>query len=175
MARNKRVLKGNINIAESNGMWKGDKVGYTALHEWVAKRLVKPLLCNECGVKPALDLANKGVYDRNVDNWEWLCRKCHMIKDGRMNNLLHPKILKDIKCKYCKRVFSPISSKRMFCSISCGLRHSNSLRIKELKCRECNKVFTGYVTSKTCSKHCSNVRRARQTRERYASVRQKEG
>jgi len=32
-----------------------------------------------------MDLANKGIYDRNPDNWEWLCRKCHMTKDGRVN------------------------------------------------------------------------------------------
>jgi len=37
---------------------------------------------------PPHDLANKGTYDRKLKNWEWLCRKCHMIKDGRMKKLM---------------------------------------------------------------------------------------
>ena len=35
------------------------------------------------------DLANKGIYNRNFDNWEWLCRKCHMLSDGRLENLIN--------------------------------------------------------------------------------------
>jgi len=71
-------------IAEKNPMWKGDKVGYQALHFWVKRRKPKPELCEECNKKPPYDLANKGIYDRNLENWEWICRKCHMIKDGRL-------------------------------------------------------------------------------------------
>lgn len=25
-------------------------------------------------------------------DWEWLCRKCHMVKDGRINNLKQFKV-----------------------------------------------------------------------------------
>lgn len=35
----------NKNIAEKNGMWKGNSVGYDALHEWLRKRIKKPILC----------------------------------------------------------------------------------------------------------------------------------
>lgn len=69
----------------NNPQWAGDKVGYISLHAWVRRRLIKPELCPTCNLRPAYDLANKGVYDRNLDNWEYLCRKCHMIKDGRMD------------------------------------------------------------------------------------------
>lgn len=72
-------------LAERNPNWIGDKVGYIGLHNWIRRRLPKPEFCIDCGIRPAIDLANKGIYNRSLDNWEWLCRKCHMIKDGRMD------------------------------------------------------------------------------------------
>jgi hypothetical protein len=70
---------------KNNPAWKGDKVGLTALHNWVRRRLLKPKLCQECGKKPPYDLANKsGKYLRDLSDWEYLCRSCHMIKDGRL-------------------------------------------------------------------------------------------
>jgi hypothetical protein len=77
----------NKMFGKDNPMWKGDQVGMAALHDWVASRMPKPEFCNECKKERPRDLANKGIYDRNLDNWEWLCRRCHMTKDGRMNNL----------------------------------------------------------------------------------------
>lgn len=84
-------VKSQLSLAKSsekNPMWKGDAAGLDALHIWVAKRLPRPKLCSDCGVKPPLDLANKGVYDRSLENWEWLCRRCHMVKDGRLTKFL---------------------------------------------------------------------------------------
>ena len=78
---------GQSRMAEKNPMWRGDNVGRYALHIWVRKRLSEPKLCQECGKCPPVDLANKGVYDRNLDNWEYLCRKCHLTKDGRLDRL----------------------------------------------------------------------------------------
>lgn len=38
-------------------------------------------------VSPPLDVANiSGKYQRDINDFEWLCRKCHMKKDGRINN-----------------------------------------------------------------------------------------
>ncbi len=74
-------------IAEKNPMWRGNNVGYMALHAWVKRNILKPKLCQCCKKVPPYDLANKGIYDRNLKNWEWLCRKCHMIKDGRMQKV----------------------------------------------------------------------------------------
>lgn len=38
------------------------------------------------GEKPTYDLANiTGNYTRDFSNWKYLCRKCHMKSDGRMN------------------------------------------------------------------------------------------
>lgn len=75
-------------LEEKNPMWKGDKVGYSKLHEWIKSRIEKPKLCPKCKKRNTHDLANKGVYDRNLENWEWLCRKCHMDSDGRMKKFL---------------------------------------------------------------------------------------
>jgi len=69
--------------AEEHHNWKGDSVGYNALHVWVRNHKPKSDTCEDCGKKKRLDLSNKGIYDRNFENWEWLCRKCHMKKDGR--------------------------------------------------------------------------------------------
>ena len=68
----------------NSGKWKGDNVGYSGLHYWVKKIFPKTEFCNECKKSKPMDLANKGIYDRNIENWEWLCRRCHMTKDGRI-------------------------------------------------------------------------------------------
>ena len=68
-----------------NPMWKGDDVGYGALHDWVKARLIKPPFCMGCGNASPVDLANiSGRYLRDLTDWEWLCRRCHMTKDGRL-------------------------------------------------------------------------------------------
>ena len=75
-------------IGDKNPMWKGDEVGYGKLHEWIRTRLIKPDLCPKCKLRKAYDLANKGIYNRDLNNWEWLCRRCHMESDGRLNVFL---------------------------------------------------------------------------------------
>lgn len=78
-----------INIESRNGMWKGDDVGYCSLHEWVKNRKPKPNFCENCHQKKPYDLANiSGQYKRDVSDYEWLCRSCHVKKDGRLKNLL---------------------------------------------------------------------------------------
>ena len=76
------------NLGNKNGMWVGDSVSYGALHAWVTRHFPKPGLCQCCNIKKAHDLSNKGVYGRDLKNWEWLCRKCHMTKDGRLEKFI---------------------------------------------------------------------------------------
>ena len=69
-------------------MWKGEDIGYIHLHVWVRRRMPKPALCPSCHNRPTIDLANTtGIYNRELVNWTWLCRRCHMVSDGRMNNI----------------------------------------------------------------------------------------
>jgi len=65
--------------------WKGEKASLYAIHVWIRRRKYKPTVCEECGIKPPCDLANiSQEYKRDVNDYEWLCRKCHMTKDGRL-------------------------------------------------------------------------------------------
>ena len=73
-----------------NSQWKGHKVGNDALHRWVKNRKPKPKFCRECQQEKKLELANiapkpnKITYTRDLDNWRYLCRSCHMISDKRI-------------------------------------------------------------------------------------------
>ena len=88
---NKKSLQKRGN---KNPMWKGDNVGFNALHRWIKIYKTKTDLCECCLVEPPYDLANisqkynKKTYTRDLKNWEWLCRGCHMRKDARIDNLL---------------------------------------------------------------------------------------
>lgn len=74
---------------ENNPHWKGESVGYNALHDYVKSKKFKPKLCECCGLpNDYLDLANiSQLYYRDLNDWEYICRRCHMTKDGRINNL----------------------------------------------------------------------------------------
>jgi hypothetical protein len=69
---------------ENNPAWTGDNVSYRQVHRWIRKNFPMPELCEICKKVPPLDLANiTGIYSRDIVNWSWLCRKCHIHSDGR--------------------------------------------------------------------------------------------
>ena len=71
---------------ERHANWKGNGVGYQALHSWVKKRLTKPTNCVNCREVKKLNLANKsGNYKRDLSDWLWLCDKCHHKRDNIAN------------------------------------------------------------------------------------------
>lgn len=76
-------LKRNGRLAgPNNPRWKGNAVGYTALHHWIRKCLGSAQVCTFCSarndVPKSIQWANKdGRYLRDLDNWISLCRKCH--------------------------------------------------------------------------------------------------
>lgn len=73
--------------SEGNPLWKGDNVGIEAVHDWVRRRKDKPLFCERCGTGNPIDMANiSGEYKRDINDYEWLCRRCHMVSDGRLAN-----------------------------------------------------------------------------------------
>lgn len=76
-------------LGDKNPNWKGDKVKYHGVHNWINRNYKKPKLCQNCKKNPAYDLANiSQKYKRDIKDWEWLCRRCHMIKDGRLDRLI---------------------------------------------------------------------------------------
>ncbi len=78
----------------NNINWKDTQVGYAALHMWIRRHKPKPEFCEICNKKTPEDIANistsrrnKETYNRNFENWQWLCHRCHSKKD---RNLIRP-------------------------------------------------------------------------------------
>lgn len=64
--------------------WKGDSVGYYALHDWLILHYGKAKKCEMCGGTSRVQwakLRNK-LYERRRENFWNLCHKCHMEYDG---------------------------------------------------------------------------------------------
>jgi len=77
-------------IGENHQAWKGDNVGYDALHNWVHKHLPKPDSCPSCNQVKRLDASNiSGKYLRDITDWQWLCHSCHGEFDSDMRFLVH--------------------------------------------------------------------------------------
>lgn len=74
---------------------------YRGVHKFMRRRVQMPDLCSNCRTIPPRDLANiSGEYKQVVNDWVWLCRRCHQVKDGRMQDLkLGVKHLSTIKGK----------------------------------------------------------------------------
>lgn len=109
---------------EKHYAWKGDAVGYSAVHTWIRKLLPETNICIRCGKQGKTDLANKsGKYLRNISDWERLCRKCHMTEDGRLENTKKTRFqrrLEDKICPICKIEFHPVNAKTKTNSRRCG-------------------------------------------------------
>lgn len=82
----KRISEASL--GKKNGMWKGDDVGIKSLHDWVRRNKPKPEFCESCHKNPPFDAANiSQEYKRDLNDFEWLCRTCHMTKDGRLKKM----------------------------------------------------------------------------------------
>ena len=65
-------------------LWKGDKVGYGALHDWVRKTLGAAHYCSRCHTRSArrYEWSNISLkYRRHPSDWKQLCVSCHR-KEG---------------------------------------------------------------------------------------------
>lgn len=73
-------------VSELSNNWKGDKVGYEALHQWVRRHKGAPMKCEWCGkeskIPQMIHWANKSnEYKRDLKDWVRLCAKCHKKHD----------------------------------------------------------------------------------------------
>lgn len=121
--------------SENHSQWKGDKVGIDALHTAMRKQVPKPEFCENCKCVPPRDLANiSGKYKRDPSDWKWLCRKCHMMEDGRLNRFIEsaprngnsPK-RKRQRCVFCKILFKPKRKRAKYCSSICSGKHRTQM------------------------------------------------
>lgn len=122
-------------IGKDNPNWKGDNVGYASLHGYIKRYLPKQGYCNDCKIiTTKLDLANiSQEYKRDIKDWEWLCRKCHMTKDNRLS------------------VFKTNGYQK-------GQVYSENQTGDNINCIVCNKLFyrQRHENKKCCSSKCSN-------------------
>ena len=62
--------------------FKGEEVGYDALHDWVNRKKGKAEICEECGSTSWIGWANKShEYQRDLADWIALCVPCHRRHD----------------------------------------------------------------------------------------------
>lgn len=85
---NQEYFKTHKFCDEKHHRWKGDSVGYDALHRWVAKKLGKPNTCEKCHQsgfnRYQIHWANKSrTYKRELSDWLRLCAKCHYHYDRK--------------------------------------------------------------------------------------------
>lgn len=76
----KRSYKGELNPA-----WKGNGVGYQALHTWIHRNFGKANRCeNDISHESSrFEWANiSGRYLRDISDWKQLCKSCHSKHDN---------------------------------------------------------------------------------------------
>lgn len=96
--------------------WKGDDASPSAKRTRARKRFKHLGICEKCGKKSACDRhhidANTGNNVRS--NIMFLCRRCHMEIDGRLEAFIHSK--RNSKsaqpCKVCGRLAKPLRKGR---------------------------------------------------------------
>lgn len=105
------------NKGKNNPNWKGNAVQYAGLHSWIKRHKPKPNICEDCKKNKPYDLANiSGKYLRDIADYKWICRRCHMIKDNRLYNL--SKISKLKKNKTFEEIYGKEKSKQIKSKIS---------------------------------------------------------
>ncbi len=76
---NKTSFKKGEHVDSKNPRWKGDAVGYMALHRWIHRKLGKAKKCTNNPTHKArvFRWANKsGEYKRDLNDWVELCPSC---------------------------------------------------------------------------------------------------
>lgn len=66
---------------ERNGLWKGDKASYFAIHSWVIRQKGKAKQCIDCGATSEIKMIYWSNVDhkcrRRVDDYAGRCNPCH--------------------------------------------------------------------------------------------------
>ena len=119
-------------LGSKNPMWRGDKVGYASLHEWMVKRKPKPPLCEECHRVPPHELSSTGhTYTRNLGDWRWLCRSCHTrtdIENGLRGTRAGTRNIK--RCPECQGK-----------STKAGFTWRDRKRVQRWRCSVCGRIY----------------------------------
>ena len=94
------ISKPSISIRKTNPKL------YSQIHEWAYKNVPKSELCNRCSQRKKLEASNNsGMYAPHVDDWEWICKHCHALKDGWGRNLIKARQVVNDNIKKRKPLF----------------------------------------------------------------------
>lgn len=79
----RRYIRGHNIRGGRASWWKGDEVGYRALHTYLNIHYPKSGGCEECGEQASTDYAliRGRNYTRNREDYRELCRPCHVDYD----------------------------------------------------------------------------------------------
>ena len=79
---NTEFRKGQF-VNENHPNWKGDEVGYGALHIWILRHWGKAKKCINGHIEKVYQWANiTGIYNRDKVNWAEMCLSCHRKEDA---------------------------------------------------------------------------------------------
>ena len=126
--KHRKVMIGNKfsfgkNVGTDSYKWKGDSVGYRALHDWVVRYKGEPSSCSVCEKenipgkdgRRTIQWANKsGKYLRNLDDWVRMCITCHKKHDYSL------KEFKKAVCVCCSIEFLTKYHSPKYCSQRCN-------------------------------------------------------
>lgn len=92
-----------MKLGNKNPQWKGNKVKYRSLHQWIVNNYGKANKCSnhDCKIKKPKKFhwANiSGKYRREITDYRPLCASCHLkshYKDGTHSRLSHLKRKRD--------------------------------------------------------------------------------
>lgn len=79
-------------FGEKHSTWVGDKIQKDSLHCWVTREWGSPKKCDICGTTESkkFEWSNKNhTYKRNREDWQRLCKKCHLQYDIEHNGYIH--------------------------------------------------------------------------------------
>lgn len=81
---------GKKHTEETRSKMRGQRkevVTYSGIHVWIRTYLPIPDVCPVCRKKKRLHAHNiSGEYKREISDWKYLCCRCHMIEDGRLES-----------------------------------------------------------------------------------------
>ena len=78
-------------FGDKHPTWTGDKIQKDSLHGWIARMWGSPKKCDICGTteSPKFEWSNKNhTYKRNREDWQRLCKKCHIHYDIEHNGYI---------------------------------------------------------------------------------------
>lgn len=88
--------KGTIGLTKANKTsfkkgnehrhWRGENASISRKHTWIRENKIKPEKCPKCRNDKKLELSfdhSLGEATRNINDYQYLCKKCHMKRDKR--------------------------------------------------------------------------------------------